>query len=66
MPADAVLIVAGLHVPVMALVEVPGSNGAVELRHSGPIWVNAGVINGSITIFIVAVVAHWPADGVKV
>jgi hypothetical protein len=61
-----VLIVAGLHVPVIALFELPGSDGAVELRHSGPIWVNDGVNNGSITIIIVAVVAHWPADGVKV
>jgi hypothetical protein len=66
MPAEAVLIVAGLHVPVMPLLEVPGSEGAVELIHSGPIWVNAGVTSASITISIVAVAAHWPADGVKV
>jgi hypothetical protein len=61
-----VLIVAGLHVPVMALLEVPGRAGAVELRQSGPICVNAGVTNGSITISIVADAAHWPAEGVKV
>jgi hypothetical protein len=50
----------------MALLELFGRVGAVEFRHSGPIWVNAGVTNGSITISIVAVVAHWPADGVNV
>jgi hypothetical protein len=50
----------------MALFELPGSDGAVELRHRGPIWVNVGVNNGSITISIVAAEAHWPADGVKV
>ena len=66
MPAEAVLIVAGLHVPVIPLFELPGSDGAVELRHRGPIWVNVGVTNGLITISIVADAAHWPADGVKV
>jgi hypothetical protein len=50
----------------MALFELPGSDGAVELRHRGPIWVNVGVNNGSITISIVAAEAHWLADGVKV
>jgi hypothetical protein len=66
MPADAVLIVAGLHVPVIPLFELPGSDGAAELRHRGPIWVNEGVTDGSVTISIVAVAAHCPADGVKV
>jgi hypothetical protein len=50
----------------MALFELPGRAGAVELRHRGPIWVNVGITRGSITISIVTVVAHWPADGVKV
>jgi hypothetical protein len=61
-----VLIAAGLHIPVMALFEVFGSDGAAEFRHNGPICVNAGVILAVITIFIVAVAAHWPAEGVKV
>jgi hypothetical protein len=65
-PIAEVLIAAGLHVPVMALFELPGRAGAAELRHSGPIWVNVGDTRGSITISIEAVVAHWPADGVKV
>jgi hypothetical protein len=39
-----VLIIAGLQVPVMALLEVFGREGAVEFWHSGPICVNVGVI----------------------
>jgi hypothetical protein len=66
MPAVEVLIVAGLHEPFIELFEVPGREGADEFWHKGPIWENDGVSNGSITIFIVTVVAHWPADGVKV
>ena len=65
-PGVAVLIAAGLHVPVMPFVEVAGRAGGTEFWQSGPIWVNAGVTSGSVTIAIVAVVAHWPADGVKV
>ena len=61
-----VLIVAGLQVPVILLFDVAGSVGAVEFWHSGPIGVNVGVIELVITIFIVAVAAHWPAFGVKV
>jgi hypothetical protein len=53
-----VLIAAGLQVPVTALFEVFGRDGAAEFRHSGPICVNAGVIRGSITIVIEAVAAH--------
>ena len=33
-----VLIVAGLHEPVMALIERFGSDGAAEFRQIGPIW----------------------------
>ena len=64
--AIAVLIVAGLHVPVIPLVEVVGSAGAVEFWQSGPIAVNAGVICGLMVIGNVAMMAHCPADGVKV
>ena len=66
MPLADVLIVAGLHVPVILLVDVVGSAGAADPWHSGPICVNVGVIELLMTIFIVAVVAHWPAFGVKV
>jgi hypothetical protein len=65
-PVEEVLIVAGLQVPLIPLFELFGREGAVEFRHNGPIWVNVGVTNGSMTISIVAVLAHWPAEGVKV
>ena len=66
MPLADVLMVEGLHVPVILLVDVDGSVGAVDPWHSGPICVNVGVIELLITILIVAVVAHCPAFGVKV
>ena len=58
MALAVVLIVAGLHVPVMLLLDVVGSTGAVLLRHSGPICVKIGVSWLVITISIVTVVAH--------
>jgi hypothetical protein len=63
-----VLIAAGLHVPVIAgiFVELAGNDGAAEFRQSGPICANVGIILLVIRIFIVAVVAHCPAEGVKV
>jgi hypothetical protein len=59
-PADIVLTVAGLHVPVIAgiLVELACNDGAAEFRQSGPICVNVGVILAVTTISIVAVPAH--------
>ena len=66
MPVAVVLITAGLQVPVILLVDTPGNNGAVEFWHSGPIWVNVGVIWLVITISIVTAAAHWPAVGVNV
>lgn len=65
-PAVAVLMVAGLHVPVMPLVDVAGNDGAVEFWHSGPIAANVGVICGLMVTLNVAVVAHCPAPGVNV
>jgi hypothetical protein len=60
-------MVAGLHVPVMALFELPGREGAVEFWHSGPIWVNVGIIEGGITTIVrVVAEAQRPAVGVKV
>ncbi len=58
-------IVAGFHVPVILLLDVVGRAGAVDPWHSGPTWVNAGVIELLITTSIVAVVAH-PDVGVNV
>ena len=60
------MIVDGLHVPANALLDVDGNVGAVLFWHSGPIAVKVGVSCGVITTFIVAVVAHCPAVGVKV
>ena len=65
-PAVAVLMVAGLHVPGIPLFDVVGKVGAALFWQSGPIQVNVGVICGSIVTLKVAVVAHCPADGVKV
>jgi hypothetical protein len=65
-PAVAVLIVAGFHVPLMPLLDVVGNVGAAAFWHSGPIAVNVGVTCGSIVMLKVAVVAHSPAAGVKV
>jgi hypothetical protein len=65
-PKLVVLMVAGFHVPVMPLLEVAGSAGAIALRQSGPIWVNVGVSWAVMVISIVVVEAHCPAFGVKV
>ena len=43
-------MVAGLQVPVMALLEVAGSVGAVVFWQSGAIGVNVGVISGVTVI----------------
>ena len=61
-----VFIVAGTHIPVIPFKEVPGRIGGVLFRKRGPIWINAGMICGSIVMFIVVVTAHCPAPGVKV
>jgi len=37
MPAEEVMIAAGLQVPGIELFEVAGREGEVELRHNGPI-----------------------------
>ena len=65
-PTEAVLITAGLQVPVMLFVEVKGNEGAVLFWHSGPTAANAGVICVATVISIVAVAAHCPAAGVNV
>ena len=60
------LIVAGLQVPVIPLVEVPGSAGAAEFRQSGPIAAKVGVIWVATVTLKVVVVPHPPALGVNV
>ena len=65
-PLVVVLIIAGLQVPVILLLDVVGSAGAVLFWHNGPIGVKAGVIWLLITISMVTGAAHWPASGVNV
>ena len=62
----AVLMVAGLHVPGIPLLDVVGNVGAALFWQSGPIAVNVGVTCGLIVTLKVAVIAHCPAEGVKV
>ena len=65
-PAEAVLIADGLHVPVMPFVEVPGNAPGVAPTQYGPKAANVGVTLALTTTFMVVVVAHWPAVGVNV
>ena len=60
------LLMVGLQVPVMPLTEVVGRTGMTEPEQYGPIAANTGVTFSLIVMVKVAVVAHWPASGVKV
>ena len=60
--------VAGLHVPAMPLVDVVGNVGTVapaQTDREVP-KLNAGVTTGFTVTVNVVVVAHCPAEGVKV
>src|SRR6478609_3844094 len=59
-------MVAGLHVPVIPLLEVNCNAGAVAFSQSGPIGSKTGVTASSIVISIVTGALHDPAAGVKV
>jgi len=61
-----VLSKAGDQVPVMPLLEVVGNGARVAPEHIGAAAVNVGVMFGLTVIVKVVVVAHCPADGVKV
>ena len=52
------LTVAGLHVPVILLVDVAGSIGAAAPEQIGAIALNAGTMFGLTVTFKVVVVAH--------
>ena len=56
---------AGAQVPVILLVEVVGSAGAVVFCTNGPSWAKAGVTGVVISISMVVDVAPCPAVGVK-
>jgi hypothetical protein len=54
----AVLLIAGVHVPVMLLVDVVGNAGIEEPLQNGPTAANVGVTFGVMVIVSVVVVAH--------
>jgi hypothetical protein len=57
---------AGLHVPVIPLVDMPEREDKDAPAQIAGTGLNAGVMSGFTTIVRVAVVAHCPAAGVKV
>jgi hypothetical protein len=60
-----VLSIAGLHVPVIPLVETAGKLNEPPEQMAGT-WLKAGT-TGLVTVTVmVAVFAHWPPSGVKV
>lgn len=65
-PEAVLLTVAGDHVPVNPLLEVPGKLGAAVPEQNAAMAVNVGVAGGPTTTVIVTGVAHCPAEGVKV
>ena len=65
-PRVEVLITAGNQVPVIPLLEVNGSAGAVAFKQISPITSKVGVVAGVTLILMVTGVAHTPASGVKV
>jgi hypothetical protein len=60
------LTATGDHVPVIPFVEVRGNGAKGSPVQMGPTGLNVVITFGFITIVIVAVVAHSPAEGVKV
>jgi hypothetical protein len=58
--------VAGLQVPEILLVEVPGRTGGVAPLQIGPMALKVGVILVLTVTERVVVVAHCPGVGVKV
>jgi hypothetical protein len=65
-PAVAVLIVAGLQVPLMLFVEVAGNAGAVLFWHKGPMALKDGVTSAFTVTGKFVADAHCPTVGVKV
>ena len=61
-----VLSSAGVHVPVIPLVDVVGNGDKAAPEQIGATELNIGVTFGLTVIVRVAVVAHCPAVGVNV
>ena len=57
---------AGVHVPVIPLLDVVGNAFNIPPEQTGATAVNVGVMFGLTVIVNVVVVAHGPAAGVKV
>jgi hypothetical protein len=60
------LLSAGVHVPVIPLLEVVGNGVSVAPEQIGATALNVGVMFGLTVIVKVVVVAHCPAVGVNV
>ena len=60
------LTTAGLHVPVIPLVEVVGRTGAVVPAQNAGIALNVGAPDGDTFISMLTGAAHIPASGVNV
>src|SRR5688572_5611624 len=65
-PGSAVLIAAGLHVPLMLLDDVDGRMGAVEFWQSGSISSKSDVTWSAMVMLKVTSIPHCPSSGVKV
>jgi hypothetical protein len=65
-PVAVLLTVAGLHVPEIALVEVPGRMGAVAPLHIGAMALKVGVTLELTVTDSEVFTAHCPGLGVKV
>ena len=65
-PAVAVEIVVGFHVPATPLFEVVGKAAGAAPTQYGPNPVKVGVVDGFTVMLMVVVVAHCPAVGVNV
>ena len=57
---------AGVHTPVILLLEVVGNADSVAPTHIAATWVNVGVTIGFTTMISVTIVADWPIAGVNV
>ena len=68
MPEDWLFTTAGLHVPLMLLADVIGSEGTVAPEQIVRLVpkLNVGVMFGATVTLNVVAVAHCPAAGVKV
>jgi hypothetical protein len=59
------LLIAGDQVPVIPFMDVVGSADNEAPEQIGETWLNNGLTIGVTVTVIVAVVAHWPSEGVN-